>query len=157
MKHKIQLTFPASLNYSSVIRHITDEICEIAKFNKSWRGRLKLLVDELFMNAVKYGSTEDKSMIYILYSYDDNGMEFTIEDDGSGAKSVSVDELKQIISQNKLDENLEKTSGRGLSMITNLWADDIQISDSKYGGIKITFTKKIPVEDTAGAITTTTI
>ena len=145
--NKIQLTFPANLHYSSVVRHVTDEICEMAKFSKTWRGRLKLVVDELFMNAVKYGSTEDKSTVYILYSYDENGFEFTIEDDGSGPKAISVDELKAIIKQNKSDESVEKTSGRGLSMITHLWTDDVNISKSKHGGIAITFSKAIDATD----------
>lgn len=142
MTQKIQITLPADLCYSSLSRHITDEICGIVKFDKIWRGRLKLVVDELFMNAVKYGSTKDKSVIYITFIYDDNEIQFIIEDDGSGLKAISAEELKNIMQRNEANEDTTRTSGRGLSMITKLWTDKMDIEKSNYGGIKVSFVKK---------------
>ena len=103
---------PANLNYSSFIRHTVSELFESAKFSKAWASRLKLVVDELFMNAVKYGSTENTSFIYITFEYDDSGVKFTIEDDGTGPEDTSVEVLQQKILQNKANTDLAKSSGR---------------------------------------------
>lgn len=142
-KQKIQISILANLNYSALVRHVADEIFAIAKFNKAWCSRLKLVVDELFMNAVRYGSTKDKSLVYITFSYDENEVQFTIEDDGTGSHAISVEELENIIHKNEEDSDLTRTSGRGLSMITKLWTDQMEITKSNYGGIAITFTKRI--------------
>ena len=147
MSQKIQLNLSANLNYSALVRHIADEVFGDAKFSKPWCSRLKLVVDELFMNAVRYGSIQDTSIIYITFVYDENGMEFTIEDDGTGESTISVEELEKIIHHNEEDTDLTRTSGRGLSMITKLWTDGMTISKSQYGGISITFVKKLETAD----------
>lgn len=141
------MTFPASLHYSSLIRHIAAEIFHSAKFSKAWCGRLKLVVDELFMNSVRYGSTKNKSDIHITFMYDEEALDFIIEDDGTGENVVSVDDLKEVIQKNADNDDLAKTSGRGLSMITQQWTDSVEIEKSQYGGIKISFSKTI--EETA--------
>ncbi len=147
-KQKIQLVIPANLNYSALIRHIADEVFAIAKFSKAWCSRLKLIVDELFMNAVRYGSTQDKSLIYITFLYDEDGIQFTIEDDGTGTQAISPEDLKAIIQKNEKNTDVTKTSGRGLSMITKLWTDQIEITQSQYGGVAVSFNKRIETATT---------
>ncbi|MBU1017749.1 ATP-binding protein [Patescibacteria group bacterium] len=142
-KQKIQLTLPANLSYSSLVRHVADEVFSTAKFDKAWCSRLKLVVDELFMNAVRYGSIQDKSSVYATFEYDENGIQFTIEDDGTGEGVVSAGELKAIIEKNEANSDLTRTSGRGLAMITKLWTDGIVIGESRYGGISVSFKKAL--------------
>lgn len=140
------MTFPANLYYSSLIRHISAEIFHGAKFSTAWCNRLKLVVDELFMNSVRYGSTKDKSLIHMTFIFDEESLDFIIEDDGTGENGISVDELRQIIQKNQDDNNPSKTSGRGLSMITQKWTDSMEIEKSEHGGIKISFNKKMETE-----------
>ncbi len=142
-KQKIQLNLPANLDHSSLVRHTADEVFAAAKFSKPWCSRLKLVVDELFMNAVRYGSTQGKSIVYTMFEYDENGMQFTIEDDGTGENAISAEELQKKISENEQNTDLTRTSGRGLSMITKLWTDGVTIQKSQYGGIAINFSKKL--------------
>jgi anti-anti-sigma factor len=142
-KQTVQITITANLNYSSMIRHVAGEVFENAKFSKPWCGRLKLVVDELFMNAVKYGSTQDKSLIYITFEFDQNAVSFTIEDDGTGPKAKSAAELQAVIQQNEANKDLTRTSGRGLALIAKMWTDGMQVAQSTYGGIGIGFTKKL--------------
>ncbi len=139
----IKVTLPANLNYSSLIRHIADEVFADAQFSKAWRSRLKLVVDELFMNAVRYGSTQDESSVYATFEYDAQLIRFTIEDDGTGQNAISADELKAIIQKNQDNKDLTRTSGRGLAMITKLWTDEVTLQKSQYGGISVTFTKAL--------------
>lgn len=142
-KQKILITITANLDYSSMIRHVAGEVFESAKFSKAWCGRLKLVVDELFMNAVKYGSTKDKSLVYLTFEYDEVGIQFSIEDDGTGPKAKSAEDLKALIHVNESNNDLTRTSGRGLALIAKMWTDGMQVAQSTYGGIGIGFTKKL--------------
>lgn len=134
---------PASLSHSSFLRHVVSELFETAKFSKQWASRLKLVVDELFMNAVKYGSTENTSFIHVTFEYDDSGVWFAIEDDGTGPEDASVEALQQKIQQNQANTDLAKTSGRGLAMITSLWTDGMEVEKSSRGGILVRFSKQL--------------
>lgn len=140
---QIQIKLPADLHYSSMLRHMADELFVMLKFSKAWCSRLKLVVDELFMNAVRYGSTPDSSMVTITFVVDENGIECVMEDDGTGALAVSVEELKKRIQQNEANTDITRTSGRGLSMITKLWTDGMEISQSEFGGIAVKIYKKL--------------
>ena len=142
-RQTIQITVPANLSHSSFLRHVVSELFETAKFSKQWASRLKLVVDELFMNAVKYGSTENTSFVHVTFEYDDSGVWFTIEDDGTGPEDASVEALQQKIQQNQANTDLAKTSGRGLAMITSLWTDGMEVKKSSFGGILVRFSKQL--------------
>ena len=75
--------------------------------------------------------------------YDEDGIQFTIEDDGTGPQALSAEDLKAIIQKNEKNTDLTRTSGRGLSMITKLWTDQMEITKSKYGGVAISFIKRL--------------
>lgn len=142
-KQTIKIELTANLDYSALVRHVADEVFQNAQFSKAWCGRLKLVVDELFMNAVRYGSTKDKSLVHLTFEYDGLGIRFVIEDDGSGPQAKSAEELKALIQRNESNHDLTRTSGRGLSMITRAWTDSMVISSSAYGGIAMAFEKKL--------------
>jgi anti-anti-sigma factor len=148
-KQTVNITVTANLDYSGLVRHIANEVFESAKFSKAWCGRLKLVVDELFMNAVRYGSTKDKSLVCLSFEYDDKGIRFTIEDDGTGPQAKSAEELKAVIHRNETNNDLTRTSGRGLALIAKMWTDGMQVAKSTYGGIGIGFVKKL--ENATGA------
>ncbi len=99
------------------------------------------------MNAVKYGSTTGKSTLNIVFEYDENELRFTIEDDGSGEKAISAEELQKIIEVNKANKDLTRTSGRGLSMITQQWTDSMSVHPSSLGGIAVSFMKAIQKDE----------
>jgi stage II sporulation protein AA (anti-sigma F factor antagonist) len=142
-KQTIQIAITANLDYSALVRHVASEVFENARFSKAWCGRLKLVVDELFMNAVKYGSTKDKSVVHISFEFDKDSVQFTIEDDGTGPKAKSAEALKEIIQKNEANNDLTRTSGRGLALIAKMWTDGMQVAQSTYGGIGIGFLKKL--------------
>lgn len=139
----INIEFPANLRYSSLVRHIAEEILTTAGFHSVWCSRLKLVVDELYMNAVKYGSTEDISKVKLCFEFDGQRFRFTIEDDGTGPKTTDPEELKQLIITNTVNDDLVRTSGRGLSMITRNWTDEMEVESSDMGGIRILFVKEL--------------
>lgn len=142
-KQKIEFNLPANLLFSGITRCLADEIFSYVGFTKEWSSRLKLVVDELFMNAVRYGSTQDASTVHIVFIYDDKEVEFRIDDDGTGSQKTTAEELKARIAKNSNHNDVTKTSGRGLALITQIWTDKFNVEKSPYGGITLSFVKKI--------------
>ncbi len=128
-----------------MIRSFTAETAKVAGFDEVWQNRLKLVVDELFMNAIQYGSIEGESNVHVNFAYDEKGFKFSIEDDGSGPKAIPAEELRKILQTNVENDDLTRTSGRGLSMITKAWTDGMKIDSSELGGVKVSFIKNIKV------------
>lgn len=142
-KQTIKFNIPANLHLSALVRNFSEELFCAIGFNKAWCSRLKLVVDELFMNAVRYGSKVDESMVYVSCDYDDQTITFSIEDEGVGSKKITAEELKKLVHNNEKNQTITQTSGRGLAMITNLWTDELNIEEGKHGGISVSFIKKI--------------
>jgi anti-anti-sigma factor len=141
-KQTLKLAITANIDHSSLIRHISQDVFESARFSKEWVGRLRLVVDELYMNACRYGSTKNVSSIVLTFETDAEGTRFTIEDDGTGPQAKSADELRAIIEKNRANNDLTRTSGRGLALIAQMWTDGMTVEPSQYGGISVSFLKK---------------
>jgi len=142
-KQTVIIAITADLDYSGLVRHVANEVFEHAHFSKAWCGRLKLVVDELFMNACRYGSIKGKSVVHLAFEYDDQGMRFTIEDDGTGPQAKSAEELKAVIQKNAASMDVTRTSGRGLALISKMWTDGMVVEKSQHGGILISFVKRL--------------
>ncbi|MFH0820914.1 MAG: ATP-binding protein [Candidatus Peregrinibacteria bacterium] len=139
----IEITVPAYLNLAGMTRTISHDVFREAGFTEAWCSRLKLVVDELFMNAVRYGSTPEKSLIHFRFVLSEGQVEFYIEDDGTGLGKISPENLAALVDQNEKNPDLARTSGRGLATIANLWTDKVVVGKSNFGGIRIGFVKKI--------------
>lgn len=138
----IDLTIPANLRFSAGVREIISEFCDHNQFDNIVRNQLKLIIDELFMNAVRYGSGKNSKVI-VRISYTNQILEGTVEDFGEGSKKIDVEELKKIILTQTNNNILTKTSGRGLAQIVQKWTDSVKIQNNNTGGIRIIFQKKI--------------
>lgn len=136
----IQIDVPADLVYSAMVREVASAFFELNRFNSIWCYRLKLAVDELFMNAVKYGSSAD-DMVYLRFKDEGDRIHFAIEDSGHGKNKMTADQLKQLVIKNTDNKDLTRTSGRGLSLIVQLWTDAMNIAKGQHGGIEISFSK----------------
>lgn len=142
---KIQV--PANLRFSSGIRHICADIFESVGFSKRWQEKLKLVIDEVFMNAVKYGSSDNSFINITLQKLEPHGVKCEISDTGSGMQKMSASDLKALIEDRKSNTDVLKTSGRGLAMFTMEWTDEFDISDNADGGLTISFSKYVKDDD----------
>jgi anti-sigma regulatory factor (Ser/Thr protein kinase) len=137
---KTKLEVPADLYFSASIRNLAKDIFQLVGFSTEWQNRLKLVVDELYMNSVKYGS-DDKSMIKIEFEALENGVRFEISDEGRGSHPITAEKLKAKIQNQKETMDVTKTSGRGLAMFTEQWSDKYDIISNHHGGITVIFIK----------------
>ncbi len=133
------LTIPANIHLAPALRSIAMCVFQECGFEGSTLSHLQLVFDELFMNAVRYGSTEE-SNIYITFEFEDPTLQVSLEDEG-GEKKISAQELKKIIVAEESNTDLGKQSGRGLAQISSKWADSLKVHDGTRGGICMIFTK----------------
>lgn len=145
-KKSTKIQVPANLRFSSGIRHICSDIFESVGFSKRWQEKLKLVIDELFMNAVKYGSGNN-TFVNLTLDKLENGVKCSVSDTGTGMQKTTAEELKATVKQKESEQDVLKTSGRGLAMFTQEWTDEFEILDNEEDeGLTITFVKYL-VED----------
>lgn len=140
-KEQVSIVLPADLRFSNTIRNFVGDLLKVIDAKELWINRLILVIDELFMNAVKYGSKDRTDNVFLTVNMTEESILFSIEDMGTGESKLTPEELQKIIMQSKEDTSLAKTSGRGLSMIVSNWTDGFSIEKSIRGGMKV-MTKK---------------
>jgi len=136
-----KLIIPASLNYSESIRMVSMEIWEDAWFEKREKNMIRLVIDELFMNAVKYWSDETSSVM-IEWWFEWDTVFFALEDEWKWKKKITADDLLKIIDSEKDNTNLTKTHWRWLAQITWVMTSTFDVKDWKLWWLRIEFTKK---------------
>jgi anti-anti-sigma factor len=141
---RYSLHVPANIHIAAAVRNISEYIFTEVGFSEVQISRLKLVFDEIFMNAVKYGSMEG-SLLDIVFEFENNTLKVLFEDEGS-ENGISAEDLQQIISQQKTNTDPEKKSGRGLAQIAGKWADDLKIWNGTKGGLCIAFYKNLKEE-----------
>jgi len=137
-----KLIVPASLNYSEAVRMISIEVAEDAwSFTKREKNMIRLVIDELFMNAVRYWSDKESSVLVEGW-FEDDSVVFAVEDEWKWKDKVSSEELKEIISSEKKNVNLKKTHWRWLAQITWVMTTAFDVLDWEMWGIRVEFSKK---------------
>ncbi|MBT4937414.1 STAS domain-containing protein [Candidatus Peregrinibacteria bacterium] len=137
----IKILVPADLSFSSGVREIAQEAARRAGFERKQTNMVRLVIDELFMNAVRYGSKE-KSHVFFEIIIEESQLICAIEDEGKGEHKVTADELKNIIQKETDNVSLNKAHGRGLAQITSTLVQAFEITDKENGGLRIEFVIK---------------
>lgn len=130
----ISLRVPADLAYSQILRQALKGFLELSPLPACWVYRLVLVFDELFMNAVKYGSPKG-GHVEVRVERHRRGVRFSVSDEGLG--TVTPAGLRAILRKNKEREGLTHVSGRGLALIAAAWTDRLVIRRSTMGGIMV--------------------
>ena len=136
-----RLTIPASLNYSESVRMIAMEVWENAWFSKREKNMIRLVIDELYMNAVKYWSDEN-SYVLVEWWFEWDTVFFAIEDEWKWKKKISAEDLIKIIEEEKNNTSLVKTHWRWLAQITWVMTSWFEVKNWKLWWIRIEFTNK---------------
>lgn len=135
----ISLTVPADLRQSQLVRMTVKQALELTDMPACWVYRLMLVLDELFMNAVKYGSSVGDTVLVEVISKQ-KGVHIRVSDMGhteNKEDSMTPRRLSHIVRKNAAREGMLHTSGRGLALIANAWTDKLSIRQSEFGGISV--------------------
>ena len=140
MLKKFNIELPARLNYSEFVRLFAFEMASDAMLPARECNIVKLILDELFINAVRYWSNEI-SNIYIVWSFKIWEIKFSIEDEWKWVNKIKANDLNKIISKEIENDNPGKLHWRWLAQITSTMSTKFKVSDSKHWWIKIEFNK----------------
>lgn len=132
---------PASLNYSESVRMVSMEVWDDAWFDKREKNMIRLVIDELFMNAVKYGSNET-STVLVEWGFEWDTVFFAVEDEWKWKNKISAEDLLKIIEEEKDNTNLTKTHWRWLAQITWVMTSSFEVKNWKLWWIRLEFSKK---------------
>ncbi len=141
MLNKFKTALPARLNYSEFVRLFAFEMASDAKLSWKECNIVKLIVDELFINAVRYWSNE-KSNVYIEWSFKPWEVSYCIEDEWKWSNKIKAKDLNKIINKEIKNDDPGKLHWRWLAQITTTMSTKFSVSDSRHWWLKIKFTKK---------------
>ncbi|PIV90227.1 hypothetical protein COW46_05090 [Candidatus Gracilibacteria bacterium CG17_big_fil_post_rev_8_21_14_2_50_48_13] len=142
----IELRLPAKLSYSHLVRQTVKHALEATPLPACWVYRLMLVIDELFMNAVKYGSNpKGGDTLVIAMRVTRSGVILSVSD--AGFHGVTPAKLRAIIRKNTDREGLAHLSGRGLALIAAAWTDNLVVRRSAIGGLMVEVTKHFATAD----------
>ncbi len=134
-------TVPADLEQAVLVRALAKEFFAAVGFDTTWTNRLTLVVDELFINAVQYGSHLGDTVECVLSEPTAGTIHCSLTD--TGAQDTSLAELITKIKQCPVAYDPKKTAGRGLAVFLKNWTDNYTIKRATSGGLTISFVKKI--------------
>ncbi len=141
MKNAMEVTLPADLMLSHVVRQLAVGFFQWAGFGAKACRQWELVADELFMNAVKYGS-EKRGTVRMRLDKNETGGALEIEDEGKGPSPLTAKELEEKIRFNQNNASLESFSGRGLALIAAKWMNRLQVLPGSKGGLVVRVEKE---------------
>ena len=142
-KTKITITLPTNAYFMSGIRDFTlTMIKNTTNFDEKWAFRFQSVVDELCNNAIEYGSAPGSEVRITFLHVKGEHLEILVEDTGTGAHSMSAEELKKLYEERRESGYVfTGIRGRGLVKIIGEWTDEIEFTNRKEGGIRVSVKK----------------
>lgn len=144
-KTKITITLPTNAYFMSGIRDFTLSVIKnTTKFPEQWAFRFQSVVDELCNNAIEYGSAEGSEIRITFILTEDDYLEITVEDTGTGKNKIKAEQLEKIFNERREPGYVfNGIRGRGLVKIVGEWTDEIKFKDRPEGGIAVTVKKHL--------------
>jgi serine/threonine-protein kinase RsbW len=108
-----------------------------AGFEESEQYFIGLAVREILVNAIKHGNRFDPSKkVGLRLSTDKDDLTIEVTDEGEGFRIESVPD-------SKLPENLERRSGRGITMALAIM-DEFSVDKNSPNGTHVRMVKRLP-------------
>jgi serine/threonine-protein kinase RsbW len=137
LTQRIEVTLDTLLESVDLAEDITLRVAEIAGFDDEQRYRIGMSVREAVINAYEYGNGHDPERhIYLVFELLAAELVIHVRDQGPGFR---LEEVPDPLAE----ENLLKTSGRGLFLI-RAFMDHLQVVFAPSGGAEVIMTKRLP-------------
>jgi serine/threonine-protein kinase RsbW len=134
---RIEVTLETLLESVDLAEDITLRVAAVAGFDEEQRYRLGMSVREAVINAYVYGNNASReNRIFLVFELHPSMLVIHVRDQGPGFDLKDVpDPLAE--------ENLLKTSGRGLFLIRS-FMDELNVARPKSGGAEVIMVKRYP-------------
>jgi serine/threonine-protein kinase RsbW len=109
-------TLKISSNTQSLrlVERLIEDVCQIYNVNEDCYGNMLIAVTEAVNNAIHHGNQDDpEKFVRIGFESDENQLTFSVTDEGPGFDYQNLPDPTD-------PENLDKVSGRGVFLMTNL-------------------------------------
>jgi len=139
---RIEVTLETLLESVDLAEDITLRVANAVGFDEEQGYRIGMSVREAVINAYTYGNLQDRRRrIFVVFELLPAQMVIHVRDQGEGFRLEDVpDPLAE--------ENLLKTSGRGLFLI-RAFMDELDVTIPQSGGAEVIMTKRYPAPPSA--------
>ena len=144
LTQRIEVTLETLLESVDLAEDITLRVAASVGFDEEQGYRIGMSVREAVINAYTYGNNQDRGRrIFLLFELFPAELVIHVRDQGPGFRLEDV--------PNPLDEeNLLKTSGRGLFLI-RAFMDELNVTRPQSGGAEVIMRKRYPSHPQAPA------
>ncbi len=116
---------------------ITLRVADAAGFDEEQRYRIGMAIREAVINAYQYGNNQERERkIFLKFELTPEKLIITVLDQGPG---FSLEEVPDPLAE----ENLLKTSGRGIFLIRS-FMDEFAVNRPQGGGAEVVMAKRVP-------------
>jgi serine/threonine-protein kinase RsbW len=135
-KH-IEVTLETLLDSVDLAEDIAVRVAQAAGFDDDTRYRIGMSVREAMINAVEYGNQHSRTKkVHLSVDLEPEKMVIHIRDEGTG---FELEEVPDPLAE----ENLLKTSGRGIFLI-RAFMDEFDLRRPPEGGAEVVMAKRYP-------------
>jgi serine/threonine-protein kinase RsbW len=139
----VEVTLESLIDSVSLAEEICMRITEAAGFDDGERYKISMAVREGVINAVNYGNgLERAKKVHLTFERSTEKLEIHVLDQGTGFNLADVPDPLT-------DENLLKTSGRGIFLIRT-FMDEFEVRKSRTGGAELVMIKRLPHSNNTG-------
>ena len=97
-----------------LVERLIEDVCEVYSVNEDSYGNMLIAVTEAVNNAIHHGNRNDpEKFVKIGFESEDNMLIFSVCDEGQGFDHLSLPDPTD-------PSNIDKLSGRGVFLMTNL-------------------------------------
>jgi serine/threonine-protein kinase RsbW len=145
MANRVAYTLDSTLDSVNYVEQTAEQLAHKVGFAEEDLHKITMSVREAAVNAVLHGNAYDPhKKITVEYETGPNTLQITITDQGRGLKETDIPDPTA-------EENLLKTSGRGIFLIRS-FMDEVKIRDL-HPGTEITLVKHVtPDTETKGEL-----
>lgn len=137
----VHLEFPSSFDLLDLVQVVSDHLARLVGLDEDDLHWVGVAVRESVINAIRHGNQGDlQKRVHIEFTPLEResppGISIRVRDEGAGFDpSTLPDPLAQ--------ENLLKTSGRGIFLIRN-FMDELVLQRAPEGGMEMVMIKRVP-------------
>jgi serine/threonine-protein kinase RsbW len=139
----VEVTLETLIESVSLAEEICMRIAQAAGFDEGECYKISMAVREGVINAVNYGNANERSKkVHLTFDLGPEKLVIHVLDQGTGFNLASVPDPLA-------DENLLKTSGRGIFLMRT-FMDEFEVRQGANGGAEIVMCKRLPAPRDAG-------
>lgn len=136
------LVIPSEIRLVDLVHCSAEKMAEVAGFSQEEALDVAIAVREAAINAIRHGNAENpSSRVHVVLEVGGAGIRVEVRDEGAGFDPDAEPDPTE-------DDNLLRTSGRGLLLI-RAFVDDVRFRYDEGRGMTVTLEKKLRRGDDA--------